>query len=255
MQEKVTSAQNAPPPRAGLFATCLAGVFRPRVVESALALVRRAGWRAETVRSGTCCGQPMLNAGDPDGARRAARYNIEQLLGYERVVLPSASCAGMFKVHYPRLFAGDPAWSARAARLAASVQELGEFLAAEDPDCAGRCTFSGKLVCHTSCSGLRELHLGGTVTDLLARVPGARLLPLREPAACCGFGGTFSVKFGAISARLADDKLADAASGAPEVLTGTDLGCLMHLEGRLRRNGGKLEVRHLAEVLAEGLDR
>jgi len=238
------------PRRAALFATCLAGTFRPSVIEATAALVRNAGWRVEVARAAPCCGQPLLNAGGRTGAQRAARYVVEQLLPYERVVVPSASCAGTLRVYYPGLLADDPAWSARAARVAGAVQELSEFLLAEDPGCAARCAFQGRIACHTSCSGLRELHLANSVPELLGEIPGAQVLALREPQACCGFGGTFCVKFDEISARMADDKLSDATRESPDVLTGTDLGCLVHLEGRLRRQGNPLAVRHLAEVLA-----
>lgn len=237
--------------RVGLLVTCLVDLMRPSVGFAALALLERAGVEVVVPASQTCCGQPAYNGGDRADAIDLARKTIAEFEGCDRVVAPSGSCAGMVRTHYPELLAGDPGWRARAEALAAKTRELTQFLVDElgFADVPGR--YDGAVTYHDCCAGLRELGVKGQPRALLARVPGLELREMPECETCCGFGGTFSIKFGEISTRLADNKCGHiAGSGARAVVLG-DLGCMLNIEGRLRRRGDQAtEVLHVAEVLA-----
>ena len=239
----------------GLFVTCLADLFRPSVAFAAVKLLEAAGCSVH-VPEQSCCGQPAHNAGDAGNARAIARQVIAAFERFDYVVVPSGSCAGMIAHHYPDLFRNDPAWSPRALALARKCFELTSFLT----DVLGvesvEARFDGKAVYHDSCAGLRELHIKQQPRKLLASVEGLELVELAEPEACCGFGGTFCVKYGEISDEIVTRKMADiVASGAETVLAG-DLGCLMNIAGKLKRENSAIAVRHVAEVLADmGRDR
>ncbi|HMI97157.1 MAG TPA: (Fe-S)-binding protein [Micropepsaceae bacterium] len=236
--------------RVGLLVTCLADMFRPEVGFAAVKLLEQAGCDVE-VPPQTCCGQPAYNAGDATDAAALARNVIAGFEAFDYVVVPSGSCAGMVRVHYPRLLQDDAAWSARANALAAKTHELFSFLVNVRglKGVAARCT--GQAAYHDSCSSLREMGVSSEPRLLLKSVAGLSVGDFSEKEACCGFGGFFSVKYPEISARMADDKIADAkANGANMILAG-DLGCLLHLAGRLSRQGEKMSVRHAAEVLAD----
>jgi len=236
--------------RVGLFVTCLVDFVRPRIGFAALRLLEACGARVVVPGDQTCCGQPAYNSGDPDMARGLARKLLSEFKDCDYVVVPSGSCAGMIRVHYPTLFAGQ-AEHADMERLAARTYELTDFLVtiAHLESVPGR--YRGTVTYHDSCSGLRELGIRAQPRTLLARLPGVQLMEMHEPDTCCGFGGTLSVKCGDIAARLAENKCAHiAASGADSIVAG-DLGCLMNIEGRLRRRGDdRTQVLHIAEVLA-----
>jgi L-lactate dehydrogenase complex protein LldE len=243
------------PPKVALFVTCLVDLFRPSVGFAALELLERAGFAVEVPPAQTCCGQPAFNSGDREDAKRIARQVIDMLEGYEHVVLPSGSCAGMVVKHYPELFEDEPATRVRAERLAARTHELVSFLTDVAGVEATGARLAAKVTYHDSCSGLRELGIRRQPRALLANVEGLELVEMKEPHVCCGFGGTFCVKYPEISTRMVDDKASDIeATGADMVLAG-DLGCLMNIAGRLARRGSRIEVRHVAEVLAGRLDR
>ncbi|HLB07003.1 MAG TPA: (Fe-S)-binding protein [Alphaproteobacteria bacterium] len=239
-----------PRARVALFVTCLVDFLRPSVGFAAAKLIEDAGLTVEVPLKQTCCGQPAYNAGDRKNAEALARQTIALFEGYDYVVAPSGSCAGMLREHYPRLLSGDPDWSGRARAFAARCHELVSFLT----DVLGRrevsARYEGVVTYHDSCSGLREMNVKSQPRQLLSSVEGLTLKELATPEICCGFGGTFCVKYPAISTRLADDKIADIlATGADTVLAG-DLGCLLNLAGRLKRQGYGVKVRHVAEVLA-----
>lgn len=231
-----------------LFVTCLVDLMRPRIASASLRLLEAAGASAVVPAGQTCCGQPAWNAGAAASARALARKTIVELEPYEAVVVPSGSCAGMIRVHYPRALADDAHWRARAERVAAKTFELTEFLAPRLAAPPARRT--GPVTYHDCCSGLRELGIKAQPRALLARVPGLELREMRDSETCCGFGGSFAVKFGAVSCAMASAKCAAArATGASALVLG-DLGCLLHLEGRLRREGGApLSLLHVAELL------
>jgi L-lactate dehydrogenase complex protein LldE len=239
-----------PSMRVGLFVTCLVDLVRPRIGFAALKLLEIAGCDVIVPASQTCCGQPGWNSGDRPAARALAQKLIEEFEGCDYVVAPSGSCAGMLRIHYKDLFPGEGAWLERAERLAARTFELTDFLVtvAGIENIPGE--YSGIVTYHDSCSGLRELGVKRQPRALLARLPGVELREMNEPETCCGFGGTFAVKYGDISTRMSDNKCARIeATGAQAIVAG-DLGCLLNIEGRLRRRGDfKTRVLHIAEVL------
>jgi L-lactate dehydrogenase complex protein LldE len=237
--------------RVGLFVTCLVDLMRPRIGFAAIRLLEAAGCQVVVPGRQTCCGQPGYNSGDRTSARALARKLLDEFEGLDYVVVPSGSCAGMIRTHYPGLFADDAGVQARLERLGARTHELTDFLAnvARLDRVPG--LFEGTATYHDSCAGLRELGIKAQPRALLAKVPGLALKEMNEAETCCGFGGTFAVKFGEISTHIAERKCANiAASGAGAVVLG-DLGCMLNIEGRLRRRGDtKTKVLHVAEVLA-----
>lgn len=237
-------------PRVCLLVTCLADMFRPEIGFAAVKLLELAGCDVD-VPSQSCCGQPAYNAGDAKDAASLAKQLIATFEPFDYVVVPSGSCGGMVKVHYPRLLQDDSVWGPRAEKLAAKTYELISFLVNVRGMKSVAATCKGAAAYHDSCSSLREIGSGPEPRLLLKSVQGLRVHDLIEKETCCGFGGFFSVKYPEVSARMADDKIADAkARGADMILAG-DLGCLLHLAGRLSRQGGKMRVRHAAEVLAD----
>lgn len=237
-------------PKVALFVTCLVDLFRPTVGFAAVKLIEDAGCDVVVPPAQTCCGQPAFNSGDRKDAADLARKVIAAFEGFDYLVAPSGSCAGQIRAHYPELFDdGDP-WKARAEALAAKSHELVSFLV----DVLGVATtgaaFDGTVTYHDSCSGLRELGIQAQPRKLLAAVDGLTLTELKDPDVCCGFGGTFSVKYPDLSGAIVDKKVVNVEdSGAATLLAG-DMGCLMNMAGRLSRKGSKVEVRHVAEVLA-----
>jgi len=238
-----------PPPRVGLFVTCLVDLMRPSVGFAAVKLLEEAGCKV-IVPSQTCCGQPAFNSGDRATARAIARQTIEAFATCDYVVAPSGSCAGMLARHYPGLFIDEPEMAVKADAFAAKCCELASFLVDRLGVTKVSARYEGVVAYHDSCSNLREMSVAGQPRKLLASVEGLRLVELNEPDACCGFGGTFAVKYGELSdAIVAKKSAAVAASGADTLLAG-DLGCLMNIAGKMQREGRAVKVRHVAEVLA-----
>jgi L-lactate dehydrogenase complex protein LldE len=236
--------------RVALFVTCLVDLFRPSVGFAAVKLIEQAGFKVEVPEAQTCCGQPAYNSGDRADAAEIARRTIAAFEGYDYIVAPSGSCGGMLRAHYPELLADDPQWAPRAKALAGRCYELTQFLfdvaKLENIDAAltARCTY------HDSCSSLREMNVKAQPRSLLGQVKNLQLAEMGDTEACCGFGGTFCVKFPDISNSMVERKTADiVATGADHLLAG-DLGCLMNIAGKLQRQGSKIKVRHVAEVLA-----
>lgn len=240
----------APQPRVALFVTCLVDLMRPSVGFAAVKLLEAAGCVVEVPVGQTCCGQPAYNSGDKQSAQALARQTIEACEGYDYVVAPSGSCAGMIKSHYPKLLAGDATWQARAAALSAKTYELVSFLVDVRGLAGVSQTLLARATYHDSCSGLRELGVKDQPRKLLASVEGLEVVEMADCEVCCGFGGTFSVKYGDISNAMVEKKCANISeSGADLVLAG-DLGCLLNMAGKLRREGRSVRARHVAEVLA-----
>ena len=239
-------------PRVGLFVTCLVDLIRPAVGFAAMKLLEDAGCTVE-VPVQTCCGQPAFNAGDRATTRRIAEQVIAAFESYDYVVAPSGSCAGMLKAHYPELFAGDAAWEGRVETFCRKTYELVSFLVDVMKVSKVAAAFDGAVTYHDSCSGLRELGIKAQPRRLLASVRGLELKELHDADVCCGFGGTFCVKYPEISNTIVTKKAEHiAATGAGTLLAG-DLGCLMNMAGRLQRLGKPVRARHVAEVLA-GID-
>jgi L-lactate dehydrogenase complex protein LldE len=237
--------------RVGFFVTCLVDLMRPSIGFAAIRLLEGGGADVFVPPSQTCCGQPAYNAGDRADAIALARKVVEEFDGCDYLVSPSGSCSGMIRTHYGELFAGDEAMQRRVDALAARTYELTTFLVEVLKVERVPGTFDGTVTYHDSCAGLRELGIKQQPRTLLAKVPGLTVREMAEAETCCGFGGTFAVKYGEISARLADNKCGHIeASGAGAVVLG-DLGCMLNIEGRLRRRGDKpTRVLHVAEVLA-----
>lgn len=237
--------------RVGLFVTCLVDLMRPRIGFAAIKLLEAAGCEVLVPKDQTCCGQPGYNSGDRASAQALARKVLGEFEACEYVVAPSGSCAGMIRTHYPDLFADQPAELERVQRLCARTYELTDFLVTVMHYQADIKTSIKTITYHDSCSGLRELGVKSQPRALLAMAQGLTITEMPEAEACCGFGGTFAVKFGEISTQLADNKCsAVAATGAEAVVLG-DLGCMLNIEGRLRRRGDTTtRVLHIAEVLA-----
>jgi L-lactate dehydrogenase complex protein LldE len=244
----------AEPARVALFVTCLVDLFRPSIGFAAVKLLEDSGCVVEVPRQQTCCGQPAYNSGDRADAKAIARQVIAAFVGYDYVVAPSGSCAGMLRIHYPELFADEPAMLVQAEALAARTYELVSFLvdvrgmthvAAR---CAGRATY------HDSCSGLRELRVKAQPRKLLASVADLEFKELPGAEICCGFGGTFGVKYPEISDKMASDKIADIAATDADCVLAGDLGCLLQIAGKLTRAGSRIAARHVAEVLADMAD-
>jgi L-lactate dehydrogenase complex protein LldE len=237
-------------PRVGLFVTCLVDLFRPTVGFAAVKLMEDAGCTVEVPAAQTCCGQPAYNSGDRKDAREIAMNTIEAFEGYDYVVAPSGSCAGMLGRHYASLFADEPAWRERAQAFSSRVHELVSFLT----DICGvsqvDARWDGSATYHDSCSGLRELGISAQPRRLLGSVEGLALTEMAEADVCCGFGGTFCVKYSDISNAIVSKKTENIAASGADMLLAGDLGCLMNMAGKLKREGSGIEVRHVAEVLA-----
>ncbi len=238
--------------RVGLFVTCLVDSMRPSIGFAAIKLLEAAGCEVVVPDSQTCCGQPGYNSGDSRSARALALKFLNEFESFDYVVLPSGSCAGMVRVHYPELFKDDAAQLASFTALGARTFELTDFLhnIAHLKDMPG--AFKGTLTYHDSCSGLRELDVYRQPRALLASMPDVVLHEMVESTTCCGFGGTFSVKYGELSTRMADNKCGHLTDTRADTIAGGDLGCLLNIEGRLRRNGDMTtRVLHIAEILAD----
>lgn len=241
-------------PSVGLFATCLVDSWRPSVGFAAVKLLAAAGCQVTVPSAQTCCGQPAYNGGDRTDARTLACNVIEQFEDFDYVVAPSGSCAGMLRCHYPLLFEDDPKMARRAEAMAEKCWELVSFLT----DICGyeglSSNFQGHVTYHDGCAGLRELGVRDQPRRMLSALPGVKLTEHGTADVCCGFGGTFCVKYPEISIAMVDAKIDSIArSGADTVLAG-DLGCLLNIAGRLSRSGRNIDARHIAEVLADMAD-
>jgi len=237
-------------PRVGLFVTCLVDLYRPNVGFAAVKLLEQAGCTVEVPTAQTCCGQPAMNSGDYATSRDIARQVVQAFDGYDYVVGPSGSCMGTIKTHYAHLFEDDPQWLGRAQDLAARSYELVSFLT----DVMGveklQASYEGRITYHDSCSGLRELGIRQQPRTLLASVQGLSIREMDNSEICCGFGGTFCVKYPEISTRMVSDKLEGIGATGATTLLGGDMGCLLNMSGRLKRLNMNLRVYHVAEVLA-----
>ena len=234
----------------GLFVTCLVDLHRPNVGFAAIKLLEEAGCTVIVPGAQTCCGQPAFNSGDDQSAKTLAKHVIENFAGLEYVVVPSGSCAGMLIEHYPQLFADDSQWLAKANDLAERCFELTSFLI---DICAVKelsAEFSDTITYHDGCAGLRELGIREQPRQLMQQVGGLQIAEMDDTEVCCGFGGTFCVKYPDISERMVNDKIALAKQTGANTILGGDMGCLLNISGRLSRLGEPIRVYHVAEVLA-----
>lgn len=237
-------------PRVGLFVTCLVDLFRPSVGFAAVKLLEDAGCQVEVPEAQTCCGQPAYNSGDRADAQALARQVIAAFRGFDYVVAPSGSCGGMIIKHYPELFPAGTADHAAALDLAKRTHELVSFLTRVMKVDKVAAEFPARATYHDSCSGLRELGIRNEPRQLLASVEGVSLREMTDSEVCCGFGGTFCVKYPGISDKMLEKKLKHIHATGADTLIAGDLGCLMNMAGKLKREGSNVKARHVAEVLA-----
>lgn len=239
-------------PNADLFVTCIIDQFYPEAGVSVVKVLRRLGVTVGFPKDQTCCGQPVYNAGFHQQARTLAMRVLEQFKDSEYVVVPSGSCAATLRVYYLELFADVPSLLTQAKILAAKTYEFSEFLVkvlgVEDASMFGA-SHQGTAAFHPSCHLLRELGVKEEPKKLLFSVPGLEEKELEGGEVCCGFGGTFSVKFPHISEGMVADKIASVQASGAETLVSCDMSCLMNIGGALNRQGSDVKVRHLAQIL------
>ena len=235
-------------PKVGLFVTCLVDLFRPSVGFAAFKLLEQAGCAVHVPITQTCCGQPAYNSGDRADTRAIAESTIQAFEEFDYVVAPSGSCAGMLKKHYPGLFRGDAAWEARAKAFSAKVYELTRFLV----DVRGISAVTAKTEATATYHSCRPDTPGidGSPRTLLASVEGLTLIDIGSPDACCGLGGGFPMKYRTLADAAGERQAADIEAFGAELLLSSDVGCMMGIAGKLKRQGSTIAVRHVAEVLA-----
>lgn len=242
-------------PQVGLFVTCLVDLFRPSVGFAAVKLLEQAGCDVHVPIAQTCCGQPAFNSGDKADTRDIAKQVIEVFEEFDFIVAPSGSCAGMLKKHYPGLFSEEPAWADRATAFSEKCHELISFLTDVMMVRDTGAKLAANVTYHDSCSGLRELGIADQPRKLLGNVEGLELTEMPDSNVCCGFGGAFCVKYPDISNVIVTKKVTNIATSKADLLLAGDLGCLMNMAGKLKREGSSVEVRHVAEVLAGMTDQ
>ncbi|UCV23703.1 (Fe-S)-binding protein [Ferribacterium limneticum] len=239
--------------RLALYVTCLVDLMRPSVGFAALRLLEATGAEVVVPEGQTCCGQPAWSAGNRPLAVALAKKAMAELEAYDAVVIPSGSCADQIRNVYPQLFADDPHWAGRARVLAERTHELTSFLADVMKSDFAAPDFAGSVTYHDACKGLRGLGIKHQPRELLLKVRGLSLKEMPDCEECCGFGGAFSVKFGEVSTQIVDRKCDAIAAAGADAVVGGDLGCLINIEGRMRRRGNETtRVLHIAEVLAGG---
>ncbi|MGH9354975.1 MAG: (Fe-S)-binding protein [Terriglobia bacterium] len=238
-------------PRVAFFVTCLADQFFPEAAECSVKVLRRQGAEVVFNPAQTCCGQPAFNTGYRDQAREVARRVLDLFDGADYVVAPSGSCSTMVRIFYGELFSGEPVMLEKWRNLRGRFYEFSEFLVKvlKVEDVGAR--FAHRVTYHDSCHLLRELGVSEEPRALLRAVRGLELVEMKDDKLCCGFGGTFSVKFPEVSVAMGEDKIRAAATAGAEYLVANDSGCLMHLAGIIHRKGLSLKPLHLAQVLAE----
>lgn len=239
--------------KVALFATCVVDQLYPAVAHSVSQVLKRFGCEVTLPSAQVCCGQPALNSGYFADAQRVAAGLLHAFDDADYVVSPSGSCAAMVRHHYAQLFKDDPAQLAAAERLSGKLHEFSQFmvnvLRVERLDGS----FPHAVTFHPSCHGARLLGVRQEPLSLLRAVPDLSLRPLPQADDCCGFGGTFAVKLPEISLAIADEKLRHVSETGARYLVGTDMGCLMHLSGRMQRRGIDVEALHLAQLVERAL--
>ena len=240
------------PIRASLFVTCIIDQLYPEVGVSVVRVLRRSGVEVDFPADQTCCGQPLYNLGFTQEAKKLARRTLEAMEGSDYVVAPSGSCGAMLRVFYLDLFADDPAMWERARDLSDRVYEFTEFLTevvGVERDGVATTTEGSKVAYHPSCHLLREMEVKEAPTRLLQGADGVTPVRLPDAEQCCGFGGTFAVKYPHISEEMLADKIQAITASGADTVTACDMGCLMHIGGGLSRRGSPVKARHIAQVL------
>jgi L-lactate dehydrogenase complex protein LldE len=236
--------------KVAVFITCLVDLFRAEVVFATIQLLEEAGCQVDVPLPQTCCGQPAYNSGDKTSAQKIARQTIALLKDYDYIVVPSGSCAAMIKQHYPSLFVDEKDFYLIAQKTAEKTYELTQFLYDILQVKKLDRQLDKKITYHDACSGLRELNIKNQPRHLLNAVAGIKLCEQQDAEVCCGFGGTFCVKYPDISTKMVSDKTNHITASKADIVTAGDLGCLMNIAGKLKREQSSIQVFHIAEVLA-----
>lgn len=237
--------------RIAVFVPCYIDQFYPPVAQATVALLRHLGHEVVVPPDQTCCGQPAFNAGYWPESRRIARQFLKVFVPFDTIVAPSGSCVSMVRVHYPELFADQPEAGA-VAELGPRVRELTSFLVDELGVSDLGASFPARVTIHDSCHALRELGVRHQPRVLLNAVRELQIVEMANSDVCCGFGGMFAAKYPEVSTALADEKIANAQLTDADYIVGVEQSCLMHLQGRLQRQGLPLKTMHVAELLARG---
>lgn len=228
--------------------TCLGDCVRPGAGKAVVRILKRLGHEIDFPEAQTCCGQPMFNSGYAQLAREQAKHTIRTFAGERPVIVPSGSCAAMVKVEYPHLLEGDDEWRPRALDLARRTFEFSDFLVNHLKVVDVGAKYSGKVAVHFACH-LRMLGQTSEVETLIRHVAGATYVPLNREDQCCGFGGSFAIRYPQISGNMVEDKMRCILATAADCVVSTDAGCLMNIGGRMHRAGHKVELLHIAELL------
>ena len=239
--------------RVQLFGTCMVDSFFPEVGEAAVRLLEHFGVEVVYPHGQTCCGQPAFNAGYREEARGAAEHFLSIFTGNDPIVTPSGSCAAMVKHHYPEMFHDNAPLAEKAASVAARVFEISQFLVQVLRAHERVFTGSGKITYHSSCHLTRTLGVREEPLLLISALKGAEFMPMPDATRCCGFGGMFMAKLPEISCALADEKAESIMATGADTVTGCDSACLMVIADALKRRGSGIAVKHLVQLLAEGI--
>jgi len=236
-----------------LFVQCLVDGIYPEVGEAIVQIFHKLGIHITCPSDQTCCGQPAFNSGYRREAKTAAKRFISIFESAEVIVCPSGSCVTMVRHHYPPLFDKDETWFQRAKHVADKTYELTEYLV----DVLGvedlGAHYAGRITYHDSCHLLRNLRVKEQPRRLLHKVSGADFVEMYDSDRCCGFGGSFSVKYPDISTAMVEDKVKNIIASGADTVVGCDMGCLMNIQGMLNRKGLSVKTLHIAQILADGL--
>ena len=234
-----------------LFIPCFIDQLYPQVAFNTVKILEKAGCTVSYNTQQTCCGQPAFNAGFWGESKDVCTKFVQDFDGADYIVSPSASCAGFVRNNYGKIFENN-AYQSPAKKVATQIFELSEFLVKILNVTNLGASFNGKATYHDSCAGLRECNIKAEPRALLSHVNGLELIEMNDNETCCGFGGSFAVKYDTISVAMADQKIDNAVATEAEYIISTDMSCLMHLDGRINHNGQSIKVIHLADVLANG---
>lgn len=234
-----------------LFIPCFIDQLYPQVAFNTVKVLEKAGCTVAYNTQQTCCGQPAFNAGFWGESKDVCTKFVQDFDGADYIVSPSASCAGFIRNNYGKLFENN-AFQSPAKKVSSQIFELSEFLVKILGVTALGASFNGKATFHDSCAGLRECNIKAEPRALLSQVEGLELVEMNDNETCCGFGGSFAVKYDTISVAMADQKIDNAIDTEAEYIISTDMSCLMHIDGRINHNGQQIKVIHLADILASG---
>jgi L-lactate dehydrogenase complex protein LldE len=234
-----------------LFIPCFVDQLYPQTAFNMVTVLERAGCSVSYNPAQTCCGQPAFNAGFQNEAREVCAKFLKDFSGAEYIVAPSASCVGFVRNYYSKLFENSTGLNDVRA-VSENIFEFSEFLVNKLGQTKFGAELNGKATYHDSCAGLRECKIKSEPRKLLQHVKGLELVELEDVETCCGFGGTFAVKFDPISIAMAEQKVEHALATGAQYIISTDLSCLMHLQGYIDNKGHNLYTMHLADVLVAG---